>query len=91
MPIKNVEYLEVPEQKKSTKQSKLKDIISELVRNIEDLKNQKADTTHLKASYREFAESTNASVGLLNAKIEAIESSLKKLTERFEELESMEI
>jgi len=91
MPIKNVEYLEVPEQKKNTKQTKLKEIISDLVHSIDDLKHQKIDTTNLKTNYKEFCEQTNASIGLLNAKIEAIETSFKKLVERFDELELMEI
>ena len=91
MPLKNTDYLEVPEKKPSGKQSKLKEVINELVTSVKELKEHKGDVSNLKASYKEYASETNASIGTLNAKIEALELLVKTLVEKLDEIENIEI
>jgi ABC-type transporter Mla subunit MlaD len=90
MPLPNVEYIKVPEKKQAGKQSKLKDILKELVESVNDLKQSKQDTTNLKNNYKEFAEQTNASMGVLKAKIDALESLVKSLVERLDDFEQID-
>ena len=92
MPLKNVEYLEVTPKNVPTKQqSKLKDVINELVASVKELKEHKGDVSNLKSSYKTYAEETNSSLGVLNAKLDALEAIVKSLVERLDELEEIEV
>lgn len=76
--------------------SKLVGIIRKLLTDVEKiatdldgLSNQKADTTNLKNSYKQFVEDYNSNAGIINARLNAIEDLLKQTVAKLNEFETI--
>lgn len=68
--------------------SKLVSSIKKLIGDVEILQTQKHDTSNLKNSYITYVQDTNANLGVLNERLNALEILMKKLVNRLDELES---
>ncbi len=56
---------------------------------FEALASQKTDTANLKTSYKQFVEDYNVNAGIINARLNAIESLLKETVIKLNELDTI--
>lgn len=63
--------------------------VEKIATDLEGLSNQKADTTNLKNSYKQFVETSNENAGIINARLNAIEDLLKQTVSKLNEFETI--
>lgn len=63
--------------------------VEKAIADIESLGTQKADTNNLKTSYKQFAEDTNRNIGMIDARLNAIEELLKQTIAKLNELDEL--
>lgn len=68
---------------------KLLSDVEKLTSDIEGLSNQKADTTNLKNSYKQFVETSNVNAGIINERLNAIEELLKQTVAKLAEFDNI--
>lgn len=63
--------------------------VEKTLKEVEILSNQKIETTNLKNSYKDFCEQTNLNYGIINARVDNLENSLKDVLKTLKDLEDI--